>query len=477
MMNLSKRVLAGLPCELRAWSSRFPSILGCSLPALLLLAISSSARAQNVPTITQAQMKCTVRQNNQIVDIPCPTGSSGGSQSGNTSNQVDPFGIMRRRAEKKARKQAQQQQQQQQQDAVAPTPAPAVENNPQPAPEDFGSSVRAEQQAEAQRRQQAFDSLKPSALGGLKDTGDGSDVVDLRALKDPDHATVPLLRGPGKPAWAAPITDPKVAKLAKGIGAIVPPLPIPSNEVDLTWKQIYLNEDTLMKTADRLLAAWDMEGLVGESIDLPCKVIMIAGKTFIAGESGAALYLVKQDQTYDEALGYLKNPAQSQQFARLVQDVRKNRPLPANADPAMVSAARAIADPKLRNSGASIAWDSMMSREAVSAMVRKASIEIGTEVVSDKANDLLLDLTKHKAAFEELSAERGQAVKMLGLASTTPAQRRQLRIVVDHANQLLADMYKVEKVETTANGMAIGDAAEKITDALLGPEAKAPEGR
>jgi methionine-rich copper-binding protein CopC len=155
--------------------------------------------------------------------------------------------------------------------------------------------------------------------------------------------------------------------------------------------------------------------------------------------------------------------------------MRQNRSLPASADPAMVKAARAITDPKLGNSGASIAWDSMTSPEALSAMFRKASIEIGSEIISSKAEGLLVDQNKRKVLFDSVRLEREQARHMMALETTTPIQRDQLKTVIDHANQLTSDIYRVEKVVTTADGMAIGDATDKLATYMIGPEAKMPE--
>jgi hypothetical protein len=311
-------------------------------------------------------------------------------------------------------------------------------------------------------------------LKGLGDTGTGSLGSGGLGLKEASAATTAPPPPLGQPAWDVQISDPQVAKFARSIGAIVPPPPVPREEV-LDWKEVYLNEDTLMKSGDRLMAVWEMTGPLGSSVRAPLKVIMIGGKTFIAGENGAALYLVKKDQVYAQALGYLKNSTQSQQFARLVQAIRENRPVPASADPAMIEAARAIADPKLSNRSATVAWDAMISREALSAMFRKASIEIGSEYLSDKAGKLLTDENQRKAVFDSLRFERRQAVKTMELGSTTGAQREQLKIVIDHANRTLSEIYRVEKVADTLRGQVAGDATDKLANAFLGPEAKAPE--
>jgi hypothetical protein len=338
---------------------------------------------------------------------------------------------------------------------------------------------------ERQRQQEEFERNKAQALRDLKGiSGElglkGTDTDDFGlkgvgdtglGLKSPTDTTSSPPPATAKPAWDAQITDPQVARYARSINSIVVPPPVPAKEVPLDWKQIYLSDESLMKSADRLMALWEMTGPLGASVDKPLKVIMIAGKTFIAGEDGAALYLVKKDQLYDQALGYLKSPAQSQQFAHLVQAIRENRPLPASADPAMVAAARAIADPRLARGSATIAWDAMISSDALSAMLRKASIEIGSDYLSDKTGELLTDEHERKAVFDSLRLERRQAVNMLERGSPTAAQSEQLKIVIDHANQTMAQIYRVEKVADTARGEVIGQATDKLATALLGPAA------
>jgi hypothetical protein len=324
------------------------------------------------------------------------------------------------------------------------------------------------------RKEEALKDLKGTSEGesGLKDDSSGS--YGLKDLGDTGSTGLKDTQ-PAQPAWDVRVTDPRVAKLARSIYAIVPPAPVPKEEAPIEWKHIYLNEETLMKSADRLMALWEMTGPLGSPVGKPLKVIMIAGKTFIAGENGAALYLVKQDQTYSQALNYLKNPVQSQQFARLVQAIRENRPLPSSADPGMVSVALAIADPKLAHGTAPLAWDFMTSREALSAMLRKAAIDIGSDVISEKAGKLLTDEKQRKEVFDALRLERRQAVNMMGAASTTTPQHEQLKIVIDRANRTMADIYRVERITDTLRGVVIGDATDKLATVLLGPEAGSHE--
>ena len=64
---------------------------------------------------------------------------------------------------------------------------------------------------------------------------------------------------------------------------------------------------------------------------------------------------------------------------------------------------------------------------------------------------------------------------MLALETTTPAQREQLKTVIDRANQLTSDIYKVEKVVTTGDGLVTSDGTDKLAEYILGPETKMSE--
>jgi hypothetical protein len=324
---------------------------------------------------------------------------------------------------------------------------------------------RARQQAiEAQRLQAGFNQIKPGVVSGLKGV-DGAPVGANGGLglKGADDAS---------PSWTATITDPQAAKYAHHLASVVPPMPMPEKEVAVTWKQIYLNNDRLMNTTDLVVTAWKMTGVLGKEMAGPAEWIIIGGKTFIAGEDGAYLHLVNQEKDYDAALAYLKNPAQAQAFAHLVQDVRENRPLPASADPAMVKAARAITDPKLGNSGVAIAIDSMVSKEALSAMFRKAAIEVGSKKLGDKAEELIKDMSARKALYDSVRLDREGARHMLAQESITQEQRVQYKTIVDHANQTTANIYRVEKVVNEAVGEGIDEGTDKLAEIFLGQEDK-----
>jgi hypothetical protein len=209
-------------------------------------------------------------------------------------------------------------------------------------------------------------------------------------------------------------------------------------------------------------------------------MLIIGGKTFIAGEDGAYAFLVKKDADYDAALAYLKDPAKAKEFAHLVQDVRQKQELSKNSDPAMVRAAQAIVDPKLDSTGAMV-WDAMTSKEALGAMLRKASLEAASEL-TPSTEGLLKDEAERKAMFDAVRLERKRATVMLERTAISETQKEQLKTVIQQADKLSAEMYVVDKLENAVSGQVddkISDAwdkvSESIADHFLGEEIKSPE--
>jgi hypothetical protein len=465
-----------LPYDNSKSSFTFPPVSRCrariGLASILLLfagfLLAGRAAAQRIPDVPPPT----------CVDVPgIPCGRSGSSDD--SGERSDPFGAWKARWEAgaAARKQhkAERDARKARQDIQKLARQRAKEDAARQAEYDRLQRIKDQQQREkdaerqrmlaieAQRLQDAFNAVKPGVVSGLKGVNGAPAGANGLGLKGADDAS---------PSWTATITDPQAAKYARHLASIVPPMPMPEKEVAVTWKQIYLNNDRLMNTTDLVVTAWKMTGVLGKEMAGPAEWIIIGGKTFIAGEDGAYLHLVNQEKDYDAALAYLKNPAQAQKFAHLVQDVRENRALPASADPAMVKAARAITDPKLGNSGVAIAIDSMTSKEALSAMFRKAAIEVGSKKLGDKAEELIKDMSARKALYDSVRVDREAARHMLAQESITQEQRAQYKTIVDHANRTTANIYRVEKVVNVAVGEGINEATGKIAETLLGPEAK-----
>ncbi len=340
---------------------------------------------------------------------------------------------------------------------------------------------------EAQRLQAAFDTIKPDAVGALKgvegDSADASGADGGLNLKGVDDAP----RAVSQAAWTAAITDPVVAPFARRLDHFVPPPPITEKEVALDWKKIYLNDNRLLNTGDYVIAGWEMAGLIGGST-IYGKFLMIGAKvgvkTLLAGQDGAYMYLVRKDKDYDAALAYLKsNKEQAQTFAHLIDDVRQHRPLPASADPSMVKVAQAINDTRHGNSNWGITWDVMTSQEALSAMIRKASIEAASELASfgvgTLTNGMFSSQKERKEMFDLIRQDRSGIRKIMDQPTTTLEQRAHFKMLIDLCDQDSAKIYKwdaaAKRVKEGMEGIAIGKAADNIADILLGPETKAHE--
>jgi hypothetical protein len=294
--------------------------------------------------------------------------------------------------------------------------------------------------AKRQRERAAFRAKKREAL--------------LRMGRDPGQ------RRSGELPWEAGISNPQIARIMRGVGSIEVPPPLPARKVFFSWKRLATEHGTglLDSGSDIGFLAWDLFGRIGSKAPLTAKILVIGGKTFIAGEDGACVYLVKQNEIYEGALGYLKDPATRDRFARLVHDLKQGATPPADVNPRMLSAAKAINDPKLGRSGMWLAWGAMLSPEARAAMVRKASMEIGSALIGQGVQGTLGDLTRHERLYGAARLERRKAMALLR-ETTDPMERAQLKKVVAHIDHGISRMYRVERSGPILGTYAIGKAA------------------
>jgi hypothetical protein len=294
---------------------------------------------------------------------------------------------------------------------------------------------------------------------------DRAQFLEARQAALDRMGTGPGAEPAGPMAWEAQITNPQIAKIMKGLRAIEVPPPLPPQHVALSWKKLSedYGEQALDRGGDAGFLAWDLFGRFGETATLHCKVVLIAGKVFLAGEDGAYVHLVKQDKVFEEALGYLKDPATKRPFAELVRDLKETGRAPPSADEEMVRSARAIIDPSLGGSSTRIAWDAMLSPEATAAMVRKACLEVGGELVSAGTEGMLRDLTRQKGLYEAARLRRREAQELLK-HPIDALDRDQLKKVVLHADYLLQNTYRLEKAGPILAGFAIEKVAEGAAD-------------
>jgi hypothetical protein len=407
----------------------------------------------------------------------CTDFCGGGGSTHSTNSSARGIDWAAVRAAHQARKEAKQQQKLQEK-------AERQQQAEQKAEDERQRQLEAEQlqRAEQERRQAAFNVLRPEALGDLRDV-DGSllngaapssstfngpvtdsDVVDLRVNG----------QQPGrKPAWAAQFTDREAIEHATRLAAIPAPPPLPPSAAPDTWVDLLLpHAEGFDKAADVVSAAWEMVVPYAQSGNPTIKLVMIGMHSVIAAEDGAQMYLVRRDNEYKAAYAYLKNPRESQTFAHLVKDIHDGKKPPAGTDPAMLAAAQAVANPALRGDSKTLAWDALTSHEAVAAMVRKAAVEFGADYLSDKAGEALGAITGHEkiyaAAEEEFLASKASLK-----AAQTAEQKAERQLVLDHADEAFQPLFRVDAVAGSFEGMAMGDAVDKVTDHFLG---KAPAG-
>jgi hypothetical protein len=342
---------------------------------------------------------------------------------------------------------------------------------------------------EEEAKRQEFERDKREALRRMKGVGrselglkgGGADDFGLKGVGAAGGGLgFKDVSNPAPPAWDAQITNPQIAKIARGLDSIQVPPPLPRKEASFSWKRLSLDGtsgDTAIKVGDYLLEAWDLTETLGEKGSLYTKVLFIGGKVFIAGEDGAYVHLVKQENVYEDALRYLKDPATCNKFVELEKILKANGHVPVSTDPIMLRAARAILNPALGNSSQKIAWDSMISPEALAAMVRKACLEGGTEListgVSNPTEELLSDVTKRKELYEAARVEREEARKMLK-HTTDPLDKDQLEKVIARANDVLVNIYQFQKIMPGLAAGTIGDATGELAAIHLAGEDQSP---
>ncbi len=136
---------------------------------------------------------------------------------------------------------------------------------------------------------------------------------------------------------------------------------------------------------------------------------------------------------------------------------------PSSADEDMVRAARAILDPILGSGGARIAWDAMLSPEATAAMVRKACLETGGELVStrDRGNAPRPDPSERAVRCRPPRATEGPGTTQ---DAADDLERDQLGKAIRHADYLLQSTYRLERSGPILAGFGIEKVAERAAE-------------
>jgi tetratricopeptide (TPR) repeat protein len=269
------------------------------------------------------------------------------------------------------------------------------------------------------------------------------------------------------PGWnPEELSNPQIYRIAKNLDSIkAPPPPLPAEKVTLEWSQLAAeNSGVILKVVDSALLVWDIGWHVSKKASFLCTAILIGGKTVLAGEEGAFIFLTKKNEVYESALKYLKNPETAKRFVELHKEFKATGNVASKADQDMITAVKAISDPSLGSSGMKLAWDAMLSPEARVAMIQKACIEIGSALFVQGSMTHSADLARRKEIFDSIRLERNKAVSMLKTA-TDQVQQFELNRVITHANKRLSQLYHVYGAGPKLMGFIAGnylcDEAEK----------------
>ena len=333
----------------------------------------------------------------------------------------------------------------------------------------------AEEKAE-QERQATFEREKKNLLGAMKGSDtDASQPVYLNSgsgtvlpLKSGTSSVSPGLKGGVSGQTNTAAGQPTIAEIdsiSTEVASLKAKVPPPLEDVTLTVK-----EDPLLETAETLMSLWEAGGTIGSKVIPPAKVLFIAYKTIIAGADQANIYLIRQDDVFNKANKYLKNPATAGQFAELMRSIRTNSNIPASTDPEMLIAARAVSDPKV-NSVSGVFWDAMISREAMTAMVCKAMVESGKELLGAGAGGILGDLTQRKEIYESTRIARNKALNALKYTKD-PEKIEALEAIVKRSNEIIEGIYRIKGAATD---YVSGKVADKVSDRLTPKDEEANE--
>lgn len=270
------------------------------------------------------------------------------------------------------------------------------------------------------------------------------------------------------PAWRPEeISNPQIYRIAKSLDSVHVPPPIPSTDASINWSAVAEQTGKMGDAVDYGMLALDVFGKIG-SKHTAFKLIVIGSKTLIAGEDGALLFATRRNQTYEKALGYLKDPATSRTFAYMVRDLKEKGTTQIRSNPDMFEAAQAIASPSVGKTH-KLVLDAFLSPEARTAMLKKACFEIGTEyllphVTEAPLTKVVKDLNGRKVIFDKVRLERSKAVSMMKSASQ--ADQNELNRVIAHANKQLERTYRTEQAGPKIMGFFAGQYVYKEAEKL-----------
>ena len=266
-----------------------------------------------------------------------------------------------------------------------------------------------------------------------------------------------------------PAANPQIARIARGLDSIQVPPPLTADEASVYFRCPSAEEqEKILLGPEAGVAAVEFEllRLTGKTFTVLPRVLFVTGKTFIAMEDGADIYLVKQDRLYESALRLLKDKRRAPLFSATVNALYHGRPPPADAPPDMIPIARAILDHRLGNTGMRIAWSAMWSPEAKSAALSRACIELGGELLGEGVEGTVEGLMAARDPAFKGGLEALESAEAALRRTKDPAERAALEKVIAHADTILVRTYRAG-----ANAMGNVDSLTSYLDSIR-PHAK-----
>lgn len=241
-----------------------------------------------------------------------------------------------------------------------------------------------------------------------------------------------------------PVMNPQIAELMRGIQTIQVPPPVLTDQVSVQLRPEDTKSERILLGTEFGVAAAEVAALriAGQAFTVYPRLALATGRIFIAMEGGADVYLVKQGEVYEQALRWLKDEKKAPAFTAVVRALKENKPLPSGTSEELIRAAKAILDPKLGNNGMRIAWGAMWSPEAKAALVRRACIELGAELIGEGVKGYTQEfLAAREPAFKKALTTIESAEAALKKA-TDPAEQKALEEVIKEAGGVMGRTYR-----------------------------------
>lgn len=237
-------------------------------------------------------------------------------------------------------------------------------------------------------------------------------------------------------------------------------MPIVPAELSISFGKLAKRDQTSkmgLRAAEFVYGVTDVLLVLGKGTSIGCNILIAAGRTFIAQEDGAYVYLVKQEALYERALEYQKHEETSKIFTSAIRAIKEHKPIPDGITDEMRRAAYAILDPKLGNGGGSIPWDALFSPEAKSAALTQAVIELGGFVAGHAADKAVKGLmsTRQPAFLAGSKAIAKCKIVLQNSEVLSKANRLRLDTAAEKANETMANSFRLATEKSAGHATAI----------------------